>query len=125
MPGSTPISVPSSAPTSPYIRLTCVSATPKPVPRCWRTSMRGALAVERPGPDRQLQLQADDEHQHGGDGEDDAARQRGLPAELVAREARDEDEEHGAEDDARPRHGDAEHDDGAEHEDQCARPECR
>src|SRR6478609_6549333 len=57
MPGSTPISVPSRQPISAYIRLIGVSATPKPIDRCWSRSM-SAL----PRPDRQLEAQAHHEH---------------------------------------------------------------
>src|SRR5512140_916177 len=73
MPGSTPISVPSNAPISAYNRLIGVSATPKPSARCEKISTRRPLLLQ--GPDRQLQLQADDEHADGERGEHDAGDQ--------------------------------------------------
>src|SRR5690242_577836 len=89
MPGSTPISVPSSAPISACSRLIGVSATPKPVAR-WVNSSMPALSILA-GPDRQLQLQPDDEHTDGERRKQYADDERFTRPELAAGRARGDD----------------------------------
>src|SRR6185436_15825174 len=116
IPGSTPISVPSSTPISAYIRLMGCSATPKPSMR-WLTRSMGDRSVRQFGPDRQLQLQADDE---------DADRQRRqqypgndcfLGAELMARGARHHNQHDRGNGKPHFRHDEPEDHDAAEHDD--------
>src|SRR6185312_8387110 len=112
MPGSTPISVPSSAPISAYSRLTAESAVPNPIARWCRISNRLRL----PGPDRKLQLQPDDEYADRHDGEQDAGDERFARPEFVARRARGDDQDHRRKRDADRPYDRAEHYDAAEHD---------
>src|SRR3954470_17542368 len=68
MPGSTPISVPSTQPMKQYSRLIGVTATPKPVARLARRSMSFFLSAADEGrPHRELQLEQHDERQVAAD----------------------------------------------------------
>src|SRR6476661_247386 len=116
MPGSTPISVPSSAPISAYSRLTGVSATPKPTARWPIRSMASFLLP--PGPDRQLQLQPDDEYSDGEGSEQNTGDQRFARAELVACGARRHDQQHRRQRDADGAHDRAEQHDAAQYDDE-------
>src|SRR5438477_4179444 len=69
MPGRTPIRVPRMQPTKAYKRFCSVSATPKPIHRLAKTSMRAPLAVGR-RPERERQRQALHEHQPGEEDQD-------------------------------------------------------
>src|SRR5262245_21168540 len=93
MPGSTPISVPRSAPISAYRRLTGVSATEKPSARWPSRSMERSLSADERRPDGQLQLQPDDEHPHGQRSEKHAGDGRLHRPELVAGGAREHDQD--------------------------------
>src|SRR5215472_9023703 len=90
MPGRTPISVPTSAPINAYMRLNGVSATPNPVARWLIRSIAAGSA--RPGPDRQLQLEADHEHADGERRQQDGADGSLLEPEFVACRAGEDDE---------------------------------
>src|SRR5215210_5079709 len=71
MPGSTPISVPSRQPMKAYSRLMGVKATPKPSTRLLMRSMVCVLSAgQEAGPDRELQLEQQDEGQVTHDGQD-------------------------------------------------------
>src|SRR5438128_8963223 len=87
MPGSTPTSVPISAPRKQKPRLAGVSATEKPVARLATRSMRRPPS---PRPDRNRQAQHGDEQNHRKQRQPDT--QRGVFAEphVVGREARAE-----------------------------------
>src|SRR6476620_11828811 len=86
MPGSTPISVPTSAPIRQSPRLVGVTATPKPNQRFVRMSMMRPL---EPRPELQRQVQPVGE-QHGAKrGEDRAPDQRLDPADLLGGVSRD------------------------------------
>src|SRR5262249_53009271 len=102
IPGRTPISVPTIAPISAYIRLNGVSATPKPVAR-WliRSMIRGSI---RPRPYGQLQLEADHEHADRERREQDGADGRFLEAEFVACRAGEHDQHDRRQHQAQPGH---------------------
>src|ERR1700719_3744803 len=80
MPGRTPIKVPTSAPIKAYRRLIGVSATPKPRAR-WLNRSRVDSSV-RPGPERQLQIQAEYEDSGRERGKKNSADQSFLRPEL-------------------------------------------
>src|SRR6478609_1638711 len=91
MPGSTPISVPSTQPMKQYSRLMGVTATPKPVARLANSSMSlFPSARDELGPHRELQFQQQDESQVAADAQDDGEDRHFLRIELVAGERRDE-----------------------------------
>src|SRR3954463_7880011 len=92
MPGSTPISVPSTQPMKQYSRLIGVTATPKPVMRFEIRSMvcPAGSAGNEGGPHLDLQLEQPDERDVAADGEDGGQDQHTLPLELVARQAGDD-----------------------------------
>src|SRR6266540_3003579 len=121
MPGSTPISVPSSTPTNAYSALTGVSATENPSARCEKSSI--ARSSARPRPDRQLQLESDHEHADGESCEQDTRDQRLLRPELVACRARRDDQHDGRNRNADRIDDRAEQHDAREHDDR--RPEAR
>src|SRR5215470_825737 len=114
MPGRTPISVPTIAPISAYMRLNGVRATPKPVARWLIRSM--ASGSVRPRPDRKLQLEPDHEHADRERREQDRTDGGFLEPEFVARHAGQHDEhdrrQHEADtrDDQPEQHHAAEHD---------------
>src|SRR5258708_2213228 len=109
MPGSTPISVPSRHPIRQYIRLLSVRATPKPSARLLSSSIdspSGPADFERlqrldVGAERDRELQADHEHQRGKGHQEKREDDRGLQSELMAAEARADDQ-----DDSREQHAD-------------------
>src|SRR4030095_2522419 len=81
IPGSTPISVPSITPMNAYRRLTGFSATPKPRARWLRSSMECGASAGELGPDRQLQMQADNEYADRQRRQEDAGDDRFFRAE--------------------------------------------
>src|SRR5512140_79602 len=95
MPGSTPISVPRSEPMNAYSRFTGVNATEKPSARWFSSSIARPSEHGRQEhrPHRQLQLQAQHEDPDRQQREEQAADERLLPAKLVARRARAEDQQ--------------------------------
>src|ERR1700693_2396688 len=90
IPGRTPISVPTRAPIKAYRRLIGVSATPKPRARWLNKSMVDSSV--RPGPERQLQIQAEYEDTGRERGKKNSADQSFLRPELGARRARGKDQ---------------------------------
>src|SRR4051812_33194294 len=89
MPGSTPISVPSSTPISAYSRCIGETATPKPRIRLLKRSMRGA-SVEVLGPHGEGQRQSLHEYRPGENHQHHEKDGHFLPLELVAAEGTDE-----------------------------------
>src|SRR6266851_6072698 len=89
MPGRTPIRVPTSAPIKAYKRLMGVSATPKPRAR-WLN--RSTVASVRPGPERQLEIQAENKDTGRERGKKNSADQSFLRSELRTRRARGKDQ---------------------------------
>src|ERR1051325_3676801 len=85
MPGSTPISVPSTTPMKQYITFSGWTATWKPIQRLLKISMAPRL-LEHRRPDREGQRQALHEHCPGEDHQDDVEDRHFLPVELVAAE---------------------------------------
>src|SRR6266851_2191572 len=92
MPGRTPIRVPTSAPIKAYKRLMGVSATPKPRAR-WLN--RSTVASVRPGPERQLEIQAENKDTGRERGKKNSADQSFLRSELRTRRARGKDQAEG------------------------------
>src|SRR6478609_2052807 len=91
MPGSTPISVPSTQPMKQYNRLIGVTATPKPVARLANRSMFFfPSARDELGPHGELQLQQHDESEVAADAEDHGKDRHFLPLEFVAGQRRHE-----------------------------------
>src|SRR4051812_40979488 len=91
MPGSTPISVPSTQPMKQYSRLMGVTATPKPVARFVNSSMfLFPSARDELGPHRELQFQQHDEGEVAADAQDDRKDRDFLPLEFVAGQSRNE-----------------------------------
>src|SRR4051812_35510866 len=115
MPGSTPISVPSRQPINAYIRLIGCSATPNPTARWLIRSM--STASTELGPDRELQVQSDDEDTDREHRQQDPADERFPGPELVTGCACRHDEEHGRQCDTQTRHDDSEHHDASEYHD--------
>src|SRR4051812_21177616 len=91
-PGSTPISVPRTAPPNAYSRFWKVNATPKPSARFCSSSILRPSGDER-RPERDRQLQPDDKDEPAADRQDDRVDDRVLPVELVAGERRPDDEQ--------------------------------
>src|SRR3982751_1865096 len=109
MPGSTPMSVPRSTPMKQYMMFCQCSATPKPITRLFSRSM---LASSTPAhaellerlyvrAQRNRQLQPEDEHQRAEDHEADGEDDHGFQPEVMAAQARADDEQ-----DARGEHAD-------------------
>src|SRR3990167_6953006 len=92
-PGSTPISVPSTAPPKAYSRLVSVKATPKPSDRLLSKSMVSASTGDESRPQRNHQAQALDEDQPGAHGQDDRVEQCVLPVKFITRQRSHADEQ--------------------------------
>src|SRR2546423_10624814 len=108
-PGSTPINVPSTEPKKAYSRFWRVNATPKPSARLCIRSMSCSSGGDERRPHRDGELQPHDEDEPGGDGQDDGVDEHVAPVELVAREARDGDQDRDRDDHPEPGDGGAEH----------------
>src|SRR3569832_1995483 len=106
MPGSTPISVPSTQPMKAYSRFSGVTATPKPIARLWKRSMACLSADER-RPDLELQLEQHDERQKTAERQHGAEDQHFLEPEFVTAHRGYDREAVDREDHAHGRHADA------------------
>src|SRR3954469_15343823 len=101
MPGSTPISVPSTQPMKQYSRLIGVTATPKPMARLETRSMFLSFSsADEPRPDRELQFQKQDEREVAADRQDHGQHRDFLGVETIARHRGDEREHDDADDHA-------------------------
>src|SRR4051812_23148838 len=94
MPGSTPMSVPSSTPIRQYRRLTGVSATPKPSARLLKRFISMVFSsAQEVRPEREGQREPLHEHQHGKDDQHDGKHRHFLRLELMAAEGAHEDQD--------------------------------
>src|SRR5438067_13174056 len=101
MPGSTPISVPTSAPIRQSPRLVGVTATPKPNQRFAKMSMMRPL---KPRPQLQRQVQPIGEQERAEGGEHRAPDQRLDPADFFRRVGRDHERDVARDDQAERAH---------------------
>src|SRR6266550_4367954 len=114
MPGRTPIRVPTMAPMKAYMRLMGVSATPKPRAR-WLTRSMNRCSVG-PGPERELEIEAEYEDTGRKRSKKNSADQGFLRPKLRTRRARGKDQPNGRQHQAEMGHDQAEGDDAAEHD---------
>src|SRR6185369_5347031 len=97
MPGSTPISVPSTTPIRQYSRLIGETATPKPIIRLLKISIMAGPSAHNRRPQREGQREPLHEDQYREDDQYDVKDADFLPFELVAAEGADEDQRRGRE----------------------------
>src|SRR2546430_13530700 len=112
MPGRTPIRVPTMAPMKAYMRLMGVSATPNPRAR-WLTRSMNRCSVG-PGPERELEIEAEYEDTGSERSKKNSADQGFLRPKLRTRRARRKDQPDGRQHQTEMGYDQAEGDDATE-----------